>query len=474
MSFSTPRPGASPTENILAPFLHADGLPFADVLDADDIDQAFADEQVCFGHTAQSFWTPSLTLWTFLSQVLSGVKSCRAAVLRAFVAVALTRAPQRVDTGNYCRARAKLATAVLQRLTLQVGRRLEEEAPAAWRWLNRHVFLVDGFTVRLPDTAENQAVYPQPDTQKPGLGFPLVRAVALLSLATAALQGLALGPYQGKESGETALLRSLLEQIPPGTIVVADRFYCSYFMVALLQARGVQVVVRLHQRRHSDFRRGRRLGPDDHVVSWVKPACPDWMDAATYATMPETLEVREVRKRITIPGYRVKQLTVVTTLLEETEYPTEDIAELYHQRWQVELDIRAIKATLQMDDLRCVTPFMVEKEIWVHLLGYNLIRKVAAQAALQAGVCARQISFAASQQAVLGAWSQLTEGTPAEQLRLGQELLRVLGKEIVGNRPDRCEPRAVKRRPKKQKLLTKPRAQARAELLAGRRSRAGR
>jgi putative transposase len=468
MSFSTPRPGCPPCDSTLAPFLHADGLPFADVLTAADIAQAFADEQVSFGQTAQAFWTPALTLWTFLSQVLSGIKSCRPAVARAFVTMALTRAPADLDTGNYCRARAKLPLAVLQRLTLQVGHALEKAAPASWLWHGQHAVLVDGFTVTLADTPENQKAYPQPNTQKPGLGSPLLRAVVLLSLATAAVQGLAVGPYQGKESGETALLRTLLDQLAAGTIVVADRFFCSYFMVALLRAQGVQVVMRLHQRRSCDFRRGRRLGPDDHVVTWHKPQRPVWMDEATYATLAATLAVREIRKRVTEPGCRVQELVVVTTLLDEAEYSSDDIADLYHQRWHVELDIRVIKTTLKMDELRCLTPLMVAKEIWVHFLGYNLIRKVAAGAALLRGVCPRTISFAASQQVVLGSWSKLTEATAAEQLLLGRELLRVLGKEEVGDRPGRCEPRALKRRPKKQKLLMKPRAEARAELLAGR------
>jgi len=468
MSFSTPRPGCPPFDSTLAPFFHADGLPFADVLTADDIPQAFADEEVCFGQTAQAFWTPALTLWAFLSQVLGGIKSCRAAVARAFTAVALTRAPANLDTGNYCRARAQLPALVLRRLTLQVGDALEKAAPTAWLWHGQHTFLVDGFTTTLADTAENQKAYPQPNTQKPGLGTPLLRAVVLLSLATAAVHGLAVGPYQGKESGETALLRTLLDRLAAGMVVVADRFFCSYFMVALLRPRGVPVVLRLHQGRSCDFRRGRRLSVGDHVVSWQRPKRPAWMDEETYAAMTETLEVREIRKRVDVPGYRVKGLVVVTTLLDAAEYSSEDITDLYHERWQVELDIRAIKTTLKMDELRCLTPFLVEKEIWVPMLGYNLIRKVAAAAALLRGVVPRAVSFAASQQVVLGSWSRLTEGTADEQQRLGRELLRVLGKEEVGDRPGRCEPRALKRRPKKQKLLMKPRAEARAELLAGR------
>jgi hypothetical protein len=194
MSFSTPRPGCPQFESALAPFLQADGLPFADVLTPDDIAQAFVDEQVTFGQTAHAFWTPALTFWTFLSQVLHGTKSCRAAVARAVVALALSRPPQDLDTGNYCRARAKLPTAVLQRLTLHIAGGLEREAPAAWLWHGHHVALVDGCTVTLPDTPENQKAYPQPPTQKAGLGFPLVRLVVLLSLAPACLQGMALGP----------------------------------------------------------------------------------------------------------------------------------------------------------------------------------------------------------------------------------------------------------------------------------------
>lgn len=466
MSFSTTPPGGSPAANVLAPFLQADGLPFADVLTAADIEQAFADEQVAFGQTTHSFWTPALTLWTFLSQVLEGIKSCRAAVKRAFAAMLLAGDVHSCDTGNYCRARAKLATGVLQRLTKQVAQRLEDQAPATWRWKIRPVTLVDGFTVSAPDTDANQEAFPQPNTQKPGLGFPLLRIVALFSLATAACQGLAFGPYQGKETGETALFRKLIGQLTAGTIVLADRFYCSYFLVALLMDAGVDVVVRLHQRRASGFRRGDQQS-NDQVVEWLRPKQPKWMDDATYATMPEVLKVREIRKVIDIPGFRVKKLHVVTTLLDEQEYRTEEIADLYRNRWHVELDIRALKGTLQMDELRCKTPFMLEKEIWAHFLGYNLIRKVAAQAALLRGVEARAISFAASQQTVLAGWSKLTEASAAEQQQFGAATLRVLGKEEVGDRPNRLEPRAKKRRPKKVKLLMKPRAQAKAELLAG-------
>jgi hypothetical protein len=468
MSRYTPSSTRPPFERTLAPFLQADGLPFADVLTAEAIAQACADAQVSFGQTARAFWTPDLTLWTFLSQVLDGDPSCRAAVSRALAAQGVTCAVEDLDTGNYCRARGQLPTALLQQLTRQVSDNLEQAVPAAWLWKGKHVTLVDGCTVTLPDTPANQKQYPQPKTQKPGLGFPMIRLVVLLTLATATLQGLAVGPYQGKETGEPTLFRALLAQLLPGSIVLGDRHYCSYFLVALLRERGVDGVLRLHQRRASDLQQSQCLGAGDYLVTWSKPDQPDWMDAATYAAMPDSLQVREIHKTLDQHQYRVKNLVVVTTLLDAATFTADDIADLYHKRWHVELDIRALKSTLKMDVLRCRSPFMVEKEIWAHFLGYNLVRKVAAQAAVLRKLEARSISFTASLQVVVGGWSKLTELPATAYLALAQKRLRSLGKEVVGNRPGRCEPRALKRRPKKQKLLMKPRAEARAEVLAKR------
>lgn len=456
-------------ERTLAPFLTEEGLPFAQVLSAADVAQAFADEGVTFGRLPHAVFTPALTLWAFLSQVVDDAKACRAAVLRvAVLVIALGRRPCSEDTAAYCRARACVPVVVIRRLALQVGRRLEQEVPKEWLWHGKSVKLADGTTVDLPDTPENQAAYPQSPSQQPGLGFPIVRLVVLLSLATAALRGMALAPYQGKETGETALLRQLLTELDPGDVLLADRFYCTYWLVALAQARGVDVVFRMHHRRNDDFRRGARLGAEDHVVVWPRPACPEWMDAETYATIPATLTVRELRVRIATPGCRTRALVVVTTLTDAVAYPKEEIADLYHKRWHAELDIRAIKQSLTMEHLRCRTPFMVEKEIWMHFLAYNLVRKVSAQAALTQGRHPRDVSFTATKQAVAAFWSQATlTAAAAERLRQGQALLQTLGTKPVGNRPDRCEPRAVKRRPKEYDRLTKPRAQARAELLAG-------
>jgi hypothetical protein len=269
------------------------------------------------------------------------------------------------------------------------------------------------------------------------------------------LCGLAIGPYKGKETGEPALLRELLHRFQAGDVFLGDCCYCSYFLLALLLAGGVDVVVRQHQCRRTDFRRGEQLGEADHLVVWQRPQCPEWMDEETYATIPETLTVRELRVRVDVRGFRVRELVVVTTLTDATCYPQHELARLFRLRWHVELDLRNIKASLRLDDLRGKTPEMVRREIWVHGLAYNLIRKVMAQAALRCEKLPRKLSFAGALSAVVGALAHASVADPRRLFTLAQ----------VQHRPDRVEPRAIKRRPKPHKLLNKPRAEARAELL---------
>jgi putative transposase len=455
---------------IQASFLQHDGLPFADVLPEPTIQQAFADAEADFAQDEADVYTPALTLWAFLSQVLHAkeMRSCAAAVARVVVLlVALGKEPCSDNTGAYCRARAKLPAAVIRRLTTDLADGCERRLPRRWLWKGRRVYLVDGTTVSMPDTAANQAAYPQADTQAEGLGFPIARVVVLLSLATAMVQGMAMGPYAGKETGETALLRELLNQLAPGSILLGDRYYCSYFMIALLQELGIDVVARLHQRREADFRRGQRLGAGDHIVTWTKPERPAWMDEATYQRMPASIQVREVYVRVHQPGFRVESLVVVTTLIDATRYTKDDLAELYHQRWLVELDLRAIKVTLGMDVLRCQSPEMVEREIWTCLLAYNLIRQAMLEAALQAARSPRELSFTAALQKVAAAWAVLAVCDATLQVALVAAQLHAIAQNLIGDRPDRVEPRAVKRRPKPHKLLTEPRAIARAKLKCG-------
>jgi hypothetical protein len=440
-----------------------DGLPIADALLETEIRQAA--DAVDVDLDADFIYTPAITLWAFLTQALSGSTSCLAAVARVIVLrAALELPPCSANTGAYCKARARLSEAFLRELTYRVGETVEDQAPDAWRWHGRRVLLVDGFQSTMLDTPDNQAAYPQPRSQKPGLGFPMIRVVVLLTFATASLVGAACGRCRGKKTGETALFRELLDRIRPGDVVVADRFYCNYWMIALLLARGADVAFRMHQKRHFDFRRGRRVGPDDHVVTWTRPQRPAWMDESLYATIPESLTLRELRFAVAEPGYRSRDIVVATSLVDATAYEREEVADLYHRRWHVELDIRSIKQTLNLDHISCKTPAMVRRALWVGLLAYNLVRRVMKEAALARGLCPRQLSFAGAVQ-TLEAFRSLLMSCPEQ--RKGELLVLVLGAVAthkVGDRPGRCEPRRVKRRPK-YPLLNKPRAEARAELL---------
>ncbi len=453
---------------VLASFLQRPGLPFANALTEEAIHKAFDDEGAGFAEDEEAVYTPAVTMWAFLSQVLfkDEQRSCVAAVARVIVLlVALERGPCSSNTGAYCRARSKLSEKVIRRLTVDLADGCERQLDAAQLWRGRHVQLVDGTTVSMPDTPENQEAYPQARTQQEGLGFPVARVVVLLSLATGMLTDMAMGPCTGKETGETALLRQLLDRLEPGDILLADRYYCSYFMIALLMELDVDFVTRVHQLRTVDFRRGRRLGQGDHVVQWKRPLKPKWMDQPTYDRMPASIEVREVHVRVDEPGIRTESFVVVTTLTDAAAYPKGDIAQLYHYRWLAELDIRAIKITMGMDILRCKTPEMVRKEMWTCLLAYNLIRQTLLQSAQKAGVSPRSLSFTAAVQSIAASWLVIVLSDDAMAKLLVDAASVSLAEHVVGNRPGRIEPRAVKRRPKPHDLLTKPRDQARAQLI---------
>jgi len=455
---------------ILSSFLQKEGLPFADVLPEERIQEAFAEEGADFAREEEDVYTPAATLWAFLSQVLfkSEQRSCLAAVSRVLVLlVALGRKPCAKNSGAYCRARAKLPEPVIRRLTREVAEGCERAVPQGWLWHGRHVFLADGTTASMPDTPENQGEYPQHVAQQPGLGFPIVRLVVLFSLATAMVCDMALGPYSGKETGEPALLRALLGGVDPRAILLTDRYYCCYFMIALVLLGRRDFVTRLHQCRKTDFRHARRLGKGDHLVEWTRPARPDWMDQAGYEQIPESITVRLVEVQVDEPGFRVQSLTVVTTLTDADEYPREEIAALYRRRWLAELDILALKVSLGMDVLRCKTPAMVRKELWTCMLAYNLIRKTMLQAADEAGLSPRELSFTTAMQTIAASLGTLACADEALLTRLIAAQLASLAQQTVGDRPNRVEPRAVKRRPHPLALLTKPRNEARAELLRG-------
>jgi hypothetical protein len=408
---------------------------------------------------------PHSTLWTFVLQVLSPDGSCREALSRVRPwQIAKGQAPGSPNTGSYCKARARLPEGALASLAHQSGHRLCEQVPQAWLWKGRRVKLVDGSTVTMPDTAANQAAYPQQKGQQPGLGFPIARLVGVFDLASGSLTTLGVGPYQGKETGEMALFRQEQGHLHRGDVVLADRYYSSYWTLAGLHQRGLDYVGRQHHRRKTDFRRGQRLGREDHVVMWPKPVKPAWMDQASYDDLPKELRVRELRVRVTRRGFRTQVFVVVTTLLDAVSFSAQDVAELYRARWHCELDLKSLKVALGMDMLRCKTPEMVRKELWVYVLAYNVIRAVMVRAALHAGLGPRQLSFTGAVQALNGFVPALVLAEEAVQRVLLDALWVSVAAHRVGKRPNRVEPRAVKRRPKAHKLLRVPRQKARKQL----------
>lgn len=436
------------------------GLPFADLLTPNLLQQVA-------GQTAESsepIYTPLVTLWMFLSQVADPDHSCRQAVARLLVWLTLHGQPAcSAETGAYCKARIRLSEKHLHNLVRATGTKLHEETKVDWLWKGRRVKIADGTTVIMPDTEANQAEYPQPDGQKPGLGFPMIRMVVLFCLATGAVLDAAVAAYSGKGTGELSLLRSIWDELHEGEILLADRLYCSWFEMALLKQRGVDVVLHQHQSRRTDFCTGQSLGRRDHLVRWPKPARPDWMDQDLYDSLPNELEVREVEVTLRRNGFRPVKLIVATTLLDAEEYRPEDLAEVYWQRWQAELDLRSIKDTMQMSELRCKTPAMVRKEIWTHFLAYNLIRGMISQASAEHGRRPCQISFKGTLQS-LNAFQPilLYSWDVSETYR---RLLTAIVTHRVGDRPGRVEPRAKKRRKKNYAILTQPRRLAKKRLM---------
>jgi putative transposase len=457
---NSPHRGSSSFRQIAEAFLAQDGLPFADVLSSEQIERAFARHDGLFGQ--HGVYSTAIVLWAFLSQVLRDGKeaSCQSAVARiASHCLHAGIRPPTHDTGDYCKARAKLSEAALHELGKEVADELQQRADESWLWKGRHAKLVDGFTFTMPDTPKNLAEFPHPRTQKKGVGLPIARVVTILSLATACVMDAAIGPYKGKKTGEPALLRAMLPSLHAGDVAVFDRCYCSFLMIALLQLQGTDVCARLHQKRKPDFRTGKRLGKGDHTIVWTKPAKPEWMDQESYDRIPKTLELRELRYTVVEKGRRTKTVTVVTTLTDATLYSHADIAELYGFRWNSELDIRSIKSSLHLAHVRCKSPEMVRRELRTTLLAYNLIRTTAANAAALHRRQPRQISFTGTCQYVLSSWQLISCGAlTAEQLREHcLAILRQIAACEVANRPGRLEPRVLKRRRHGYPLMQQPR-----------------
>lgn len=403
----------------------------------------------------ERLFPPTETLSMFLAQALNADRSCQNAVNEAAVRRTLGTLPRcSTHTGAYCRARQRLPMEMVRTLARHSGRCVAAHATEPWRWRGRAVRLVDGTTVVMPDTPANQAQYPQSSSQKAGLGFPLCRVVGVVCLGSGAVLDAAMGPIRGKGSDERSLLRSMLDTLERGELLLGDSYFATYFLLCALADRGIDALFEQNGNRQltTDFRRGQRLGQRDHLIVLRKPLQkPDWMSQADYERAPDSLTVRELR---------IGGKTLVTTLLDPKQTTKADLKRLYASRWHVELDLRNIKTTLEMERLSCLSPEMAIKEVWVYLLAYNLIRLRMAQAAQRAQCLPRELSFKHTLQLCI-AWDHHRPNTGSDEDAL-TTLLVLIAQQRVGERPGRIEPRAVKGRPKPYPLLTKPRERARA------------
>ena len=451
------------SNSIFAPlankFSSSDSLFFDSQLSIEAIQAAC----LAVGHAFRDrIYSPAITVWMFIGQVLSSDQSCQDAVSRLNVwRVAHDKKPASTDTSSYVQARQRLPEEVLLELARTSGSDCASRTRSNWLWKERVVKTVDGYTVTMPDTLDNQREYPQSKSQKPGVGFPIVRIVMTFALAAGAALEIALGKYAGKQVGETSLLRTLLSTILPGEILLADRYYATYWLLASAWQNDFDLVCRSHHRRKVDFRRGIKLGALDQIVSYPKPSQrPYWMTVEEYDAAPEFIFVRHLRYQVTQPGFRTRTIVVATTMLNNSAYTVDDIANLYRQRWQVEIDIRSLKTHMKMEHLRCKSPEMVRKEVYCHMLAYNLVRRTIVESALIFDKLPRQLSFKGAVQALNAFMSALAANGPNMEEHY-QCLLKTISEHIIGDRPDRIEPRKIKRRPKPYKLLNEPRARAR-------------
>jgi len=442
-------------KEVRARFARDQGLPFTDSLTESSILDALNEHGVQF---RDRLFSPVTTIWGFLSQVLSDDHSCRDAVSRILAHRATSGLkPCSPNTASYCNARARIPTGVLRTLARQTAQQLQASAPEQWQWNGRNVFIADGSHVSMPDTPQNQACYPQPEVQQPGIGFPPARLTVLLSLATGACHDLAIAPYAGKGTGETTLLRQMYDTLSPGDVIVADALFDNYFLACELRQRGIELVARVQAERVGS--RTVESRPDGDIIVWQRPNKPRGMTGEQYRKYPENLTMRQVSVDARGRNNRAEHFKVVTTILDASIGGAQ-IGAVYERRWDGELDIRSIKSTMKMDILRCKTPEMVRKEIWTHLLAYNLLRTVMAVAASESKVEPRAISFKGAKQVLTAFAPKLEAARPEQRAGLVDAMLKAVAYHRVGDRPGRWEPRARKRRPKPGARLTQPRSVA--------------
>lgn len=444
-------------------FQNSLALPFEQVLTTEVIQQILEQERVRY---RQTIYTPVVTLWAWLSQVLDADKSLSNAVSRVIAWLSAAGAPvPSSDTGAYSKARQRLPLAVLQQLLAKTAQALQAEVRVEERWCGRRVKAYDGTSVTMSDTPANQKAYPQHGNQRVGCGFPLAKLVVLFCVTTGAVLEVAIASFK---TSEWEMARQLYARLQSEDVVVADSAYGTYVDLVLVHSAHADAVFRKHHARHCDFRRGKKLGIADHIVIWQRPRqCPQSMHRTDFEALPETVQVREVHLLIQQPGFRPKEIILVTTLLDPKRYPKAKLAQLYHLRWlATEVNFKHLKTTLNMEMIFAKTPEMVRKEIWVHLLAYNLLRALMWKSAHLAQVSPLRISLQGTRQQFNQFRPALAAAKTKQRDRLYTILLEVICNQLVPLRPGRAEPRVTKRRPKSFPRMQQPRSVLKAKLVA--------
>ena len=450
-------------ETLKHQFTQSLGLPWHDILPAWRLDEILAQEQI---HYRNHVYTPVVTLWAWITQVLDVDKSLSNAVKRIITWVSVSgAAPPSPDTGAYCKARQRLCEKFLNRLIPETAENLEQQVSSLQQWCARRVRVFDGTSILMSDTHANQHAYPQHSNQQPGCGFPIAQVVVVFSLITGAVVTATISSFR---TSELVMSRGLYDQLDAGDVVLADQAYGSYVDLALIQRQEADGVLRKHHARKTDFRRGKRLGKGDHCVVWSKPSqCPEHMSDKVFAQLPQTLHVREVRIRFERKGFRAQTLIVVTTLLNAKFYTVEQLSRLYQMRWQAaEVNLRYLKTLLKMEMLNAKTPAMVRKDLWAHLLGYNLLRALIGKASQFYGVSVFRLSMQGTRQQFNQMLALLATVTEKVRIHLFHQLLESIARDLLPDRPNRSEPRVVKRRPKPFPRMMQPRAVLKAKLAA--------
>jgi len=427
------------------------------------IPQALLARTSCGDNSRRRLFSLDVVFWSFFDQVQTPNGSCREAV-RKVMALVRRKFPREKDaamseaSSSYCQARAKIPLDVLDKINTHLVERMQNHIPDGALWHGRHVKLVDGTGLSMPDTPPNQARWPQSKNQKPGCGFPAMNLVGIFCLLTGALVQAAHGD---RHTHESKLFQALWSALQKGDLLVCDRGFCSFGAIANLLIRRVDSLMRLPENkiRKAIGSQLPKTANFDVTVTWKRPMqrVPS-MTPEEFAQLPEAIPVRVVRYTIAHPGFRTQSVTIVTTLLDAS-IPAADIADLYFRRWGIELHFREIKISLNMDVLRCLSPAMIERELRMHYIAYNIIRSVMQKAALTHDVDLRRLSFKGCLDTVRQ-FANATSGAedkPRTISAMIYEMLRAIARDLNPHRPGRSEPRVKKRRPKNYRLLTKPR-----------------